>query len=147
MAELKEAKTIADVRDLLREFEVVLSRNGSVVIVTWPSAEQDGMHGYGGRLSAAIEDCISTPWTGKPAPLGCEDIAWKRHVRMGIMSLVDSGRFWRLTTTAHHLGSYFSFHSQFGKVKTRKKPGEPFRCEFETEAQAVAFMEAAKGVA
>jgi hypothetical protein len=137
----KEVRCVADVKNLLKAHEATLAQNGRKVIVAFPESELDNFDARKGGLQAYhVIDLADALEHAKPDKAKLIS----RTNRVGIRSLCSSGRFWRLTTCAHHLASYFRFHSEFGRVRTVKKAGEPFHIEFESDEYAAKFMAAVK---
>lgn len=136
MGNTRECHTLTDLRDLLKDFNVLFTPKGNEIVVTWPDDEEhDAPIGDPWFSWYMLDQTPNPPKTTEEmfAP-GIDPIYWKRLTRATIRTLVSSGRFWRLTTTAHHLCCFFHFQNHgFGIVKTIKKRDEDFRIVFENE--------------
>lgn len=134
-----ECHTINDVIDLLSEYKVELIRKDNKIFFEFPDDEElDGKIGHG-PTNEDIEK-VNKYIEESPEKLdGNSEPHLKYRARYVVRSLISSGRFWRLTTVADHLGSYARWHCEFGKAKTTKKRDEPFTIHFDSDENAIKF--------
>jgi hypothetical protein len=127
---MKTAKTIQDVAELCADYQVnVLLADNNTVEFTFPETEEETNH-----KNERLEDF---------SHLGENDTSYfKRKARFAIRGLVESPRFWRLTTTADQIGSFCLGYKEtkYGKIRARKKLNENLKIVFENMKYATKFF-------
>ena len=136
--ETREVRSLQDLCDLFADYEVgVELRAGGTITLRFAPDEKWKAQRYN-----FFPLPVSRNEQGEPSRY--EDRV--RDTRNVIRELTSTEQFWRVTATAHHVGSFgmSAAGKALGIVKTMKRAGEPFTINFSSPGAARAFFEAIK---
>ena len=134
---MRVAKTIQDVSELLADYEVsVCLMDDNAIEFLFPETKKETEYKETSN-QYRIDNFSHIPKT--------DPIHFTRKTRYVVRGLVESPRFWRLTTVADQLGRFCLFNNKqdklpFGTIKARKKAKENFKLMFENLKYAKKFM-------
>ncbi|MCD6436372.1 MAG: hypothetical protein J7L15_08330 [Clostridiales bacterium] len=130
---MRIAKTIKDVVELCSDYEVqILLTDNNSIEFEFPLTNKEKDH------KNMREDNFSHIDTKDP-------IHFTRKTRYVVRSLIDSPRFWRVTTVADQIGRFCLGYknreeTRYGVIKSRKKAKENLKIIFENMKYAKKFF-------
>lgn len=140
---MKFARTINDLVALFNDFEINLAlTNNAEILIIFPLTEKEKE--YKLKQNEKLELLKSGRQFEHPPK--DDSVRQHREVTYVIRSLVENPTFHRKTTVAHQLATFCLANNkqndtEYGKIKTRKKAGEPFHMIFENMEYAKKFLQ------
>ena len=133
---MRIARTIQDVSELLADYQVsVLLTDENTIEFEFPDTEEEVKYREIGNWR--VENFSHIPES--------DPIHFSRKTRYVVRGLVESPRFWRLTTVADQLGRFALGYknreeTRYGTIKVRKKANENLKILFENMRFAKRFI-------
>jgi hypothetical protein len=128
---MRIAKTMPDLAELFRDYDVKVDLTGNRIELTFPDREDD----------LPTSPHVPEPLVGDGRLDEPSGVNFARETRNVVRGLVNTPRFWRLTTVADQVHSFYLDGEKVGMVQILKKANQPLTIIFESEQRATEFYQ------